>query len=146
MRKIHGLPETVIFPEEEVSTSIGTPYSMSFGITASVRPELQAPIITGTLSLPISFSGGGHCLGGVGLVVFHNQLDFLAEHAARSIDRILGDFRALRHVVAGSGESAGQRLRHADLDDILGMGAAGKNSSRSGKNSNNGANHRGLPV
>ncbi len=56
MRKIHGLPEVVIFPEDEVSTSIGTPYSMSFGMTASVRVELHAPIITGTLSLPISFS------------------------------------------------------------------------------------------
>ena len=56
MRKIHGLPETVILPEEEVSTSIGTPYSMSLGITASVRVELQAPSITGTLSLEISFS------------------------------------------------------------------------------------------
>ena len=56
MRKIQGLPEVVIFPEDEVSTSIGTPYSMSFGMTASVRVELHAPIITGTLSLPISFS------------------------------------------------------------------------------------------
>ena len=56
MRKIHGLPEVVILPEDEVSTSIGTPYSMSLGITASVRVELQAPIMTGTLSLPISFS------------------------------------------------------------------------------------------
>ena len=56
MRKIHGLPETVILPEDDVSTSIGTPYSMSLGMTASVSVELQAPIITGTLSLTISFS------------------------------------------------------------------------------------------
>ncbi len=56
MRKIHGLPETVILPEEEVSTSIGTPYSISFGITARVSVELQAPIITGTLSFASSFS------------------------------------------------------------------------------------------
>ena len=26
IRKIHGLPEVVIFPDDEVSTSIGTPY------------------------------------------------------------------------------------------------------------------------
>ena len=43
-------------PEEEVSTTIGTLYSSSFGITASVNVELQAPMITGTLSLTISFS------------------------------------------------------------------------------------------
>ena len=43
-------------PEEEVSTSIGILYSSSFGITASVSVELQAPIITGTLSRTISFS------------------------------------------------------------------------------------------
>src|SRR6266436_5664148 len=56
MRKIHGLPEVVILPEDEVSTSIGTSYSMSFGMTASVRVELHAPIITGTLSFWMSFS------------------------------------------------------------------------------------------
>jgi hypothetical protein len=43
-------------PEEEVSTSIGTLYSSSFGMMASVSVELQAPISTGTLSLKMSFS------------------------------------------------------------------------------------------
>ena len=43
-------------PDEEVSTSIGTLYSSSFGMTASVRVELQAPSITCTLSRTISFS------------------------------------------------------------------------------------------
>src|SRR5215467_6239455 len=56
MRKIHGLPEVVILPEDEVSTSIGTSYSMSLGMIASVRVELHAPIITGTLSFWMSFS------------------------------------------------------------------------------------------
>jgi hypothetical protein len=50
------LPETVILPDEEVSTSIGTLYSSSLGMTASVSVELQAPIMTGTLSRTISFS------------------------------------------------------------------------------------------
>src|SRR3989442_16032054 len=56
MGKIHGLPEVVLLPDDEVSTSLGTPYSLSLGITARVSVELHAPIITGTLSLPISFS------------------------------------------------------------------------------------------
>ena len=44
------MPETVIFPDDDVSTSIGTLYSSSFGMMASVKVEPQAPIITGTLS------------------------------------------------------------------------------------------------
>ena len=56
MRKIQGLPDVVILPDDEVSTSIGTSYSWSLGITASVSVELQAPIITGTLSFWMSFS------------------------------------------------------------------------------------------
>ena len=43
-------------PDDEVSTSIGTLYSISFGMTASVKSEPQAPIITGTLSRTMSFS------------------------------------------------------------------------------------------
>ena len=46
----------VILPEDEVSTSIGTLYSISLGMTASVRLEPQAPIRTGTLSRTMSFS------------------------------------------------------------------------------------------
>jgi hypothetical protein len=49
MRKMYGF-EVVILPADEVSTSIGTLYSMSFGMIASVKPEPHAPIITGTLS------------------------------------------------------------------------------------------------
>ena len=40
----------------DVSTTIGTPYSSSFGIAASVIELPQAPMITGTLSRTISFS------------------------------------------------------------------------------------------
>ena len=124
MRKMYGLPEVVILPEDEVSTSIGTSYSMSFGITASVSVELHAPIITGTLSLRDQLLGGGHRLGRVGLVVLDHELDLAAQHAALRVDRVLGDLRALRHVVARRGEGAGQRLRHADADRLLrGRGA-----------------------
>jgi hypothetical protein len=56
MRKIQGLPAVVILPDDEVSTSMGTSYSMSLGMMARVSVELHAPIITGTLSLAISFS------------------------------------------------------------------------------------------
>ena len=53
---MYGLPEVVILPAEEVSTSIGTLYSISFGMIASVKPEPHAPIMTGTLSRTMSFS------------------------------------------------------------------------------------------
>src|SRR6516225_12397212 len=53
---IHGLPEVVILSEDEVSTTMGTWYSMSLGMTASVKVEPQAPISTGTLSRTMSFS------------------------------------------------------------------------------------------
>jgi hypothetical protein len=46
----------VILPDEDVSTTIGVSYSINLGITASVRLEPQAPIMTGVLSLVISFS------------------------------------------------------------------------------------------
>src|SRR5262249_13014903 len=56
MRKIYGLPEVVIFDDDDVSTSIGTLYSISFGITASVAVDADAPMSTGTLSRTTSFS------------------------------------------------------------------------------------------
>src|ERR1035437_2626307 len=56
MRKIYGLPAVVIFDDDDVSTSIGTLYSISFGIAASVAVEADAPINTGTLSRTMSFS------------------------------------------------------------------------------------------
>ena len=56
MRKIHGLPRLVIDAALEVSTTIGTPYSSSFGIAARVIELPQAPMIAGTLSRTISFS------------------------------------------------------------------------------------------
>src|SRR5215468_6708362 len=56
MRKIHGLPAIVILLDDEVSTTIGTSYSISLGMTASVSVELHAPIIMGTLSFWMSFS------------------------------------------------------------------------------------------
>ena len=56
VRNTHGLPAVVILLDEAVSTTIGTPYSSSLGMTASVKVELHAPIRTGTLSFKISFS------------------------------------------------------------------------------------------
>src|SRR5262249_73774 len=56
MRKIHGLPRLVIVDALDVSTTMGTPYSSSFGMAASVIELPQAPTITGTLSRTISFS------------------------------------------------------------------------------------------
>ncbi len=56
MRKIHGLPRLVMEAALEVSTTIGTPYSSSLGMAASVIDEPQAPMMAGTLSRTISFS------------------------------------------------------------------------------------------
>src|SRR6188472_2236361 len=42
--------------DDDGSTTIGTLYSISLGITASVRLDPQAPMMTGTLSAVISFS------------------------------------------------------------------------------------------
>src|SRR3989442_1245505 len=56
MRKIHGLPRLVIEAALEVSTTIGTPYSSSFGIAASVIELPQAPMIAGTRPRTTSFS------------------------------------------------------------------------------------------
>ena len=91
MRKMYGLPDVVILPDEDVSTSIGTLYSMSFGITASVKLEPQAPMITGTLSRVISFSATAAASVGFALVVLDDELDLLAQHAALGIDLVRGD-------------------------------------------------------
>ena len=78
--------------------------------------------MTGTLSRTISFSAVA-CLGRVRLVVLDDQLDLLAQHAARLVDLLLGDFGALRDVVAAGRKRTGQRLRDADLDGVLRLGA-----------------------
>src|SRR6185437_1302049 len=56
MRKMYGFPAVVIFDDEDVSTSIGTLYPISLGITAKVAVEAEAPISTATLSRALSFS------------------------------------------------------------------------------------------
>src|SRR5207244_5274263 len=58
MRKIHGLPRLVIVAALEVSTTIGTPYSSSFGIAASVMELSQAPMSAGTWSRAWCFAAG----------------------------------------------------------------------------------------
>ena len=56
VRNTQGLPEVVILSDDEVSTTMDTLYSISLGMTASVKVDPQAPINTGTLSCTISFS------------------------------------------------------------------------------------------
>ena len=56
IRKIQGLPEVVIFGDEDVSTSIGRLFSSSKGMTERVKLDPQAPISTGTWSRRISRS------------------------------------------------------------------------------------------
>jgi hypothetical protein len=56
MRKIQGLPRLVMMAALDVSTIMGTPYSSSLGMAASVIELPQAPTITGTLSRTMSFS------------------------------------------------------------------------------------------
>src|SRR5437660_1598781 len=56
IRKIHGLPRLVMDAALDVSTTMGTPYSSSFGMAASVIELPQAPMMAGTLSRTISFS------------------------------------------------------------------------------------------
>jgi hypothetical protein len=52
-------------------------YSSSFGITASVSVELQAPISTGTLSLLISFSAVATASVGLDLLSSMMSCSFL---------------------------------------------------------------------
>ena len=56
MRNTQGLPRLVTVAALEVSTTMGTPYSSSLGMAASVIEEPHAPTITGTLSRTMSFS------------------------------------------------------------------------------------------
>ena len=56
IRKTQGLPRFVIAAALEVSTTMGTPYSSSFGMAASVIELPHAPMRTGTPSRTISFS------------------------------------------------------------------------------------------
>jgi hypothetical protein len=70
--------------------------------------------------------GGGNGFRRVGLVVLDDELELLAEHAARLVDLLLGDLGALSHVVAGRSEGAGERLRDADLDGVLCGGCGSK--------------------
>jgi hypothetical protein len=62
----------VIRPADEVSTSIGTLYSINFGMTASVKPEPHAPIMTGTLSRTMSFSATA--AASVGLLLLSSMI------------------------------------------------------------------------
>src|SRR5262249_39132346 len=68
--------------------------------------------------------GSGHRFCGIGLIVLYEELDFLAQHATGLVGVLLGDLGALRDVIAGCGECAGERLRDADLERALGERSA----------------------
>ncbi len=59
----------------DVSTIIGTLYSMSFGMTARVKVELHAPIMAGTLSLLSSFSAT--LAASVGLLLLSSMMSWI---------------------------------------------------------------------
>ena len=120
MRKMYGLPEVVILPEDEVSTSIGTLYSMSFGITASV--QRRAPGAHHHRHLVLARSASRRWRpprSGLDLLSSTTSWIFRPSTPPAALICVLGDLRALRDVVARGGEGAGQRLRHADLDRLL---------------------------
>src|SRR5205814_822448 len=84
---------------------------------------------TGARPVPRLVDADLQALGSCGfrpvrLVVFDDELDLLAEHAARTVDRFLGELGPLGDVVARGGEGAGQRLSHADLDGVLRCGGS----------------------
>ena len=55
---------------------------------------------------------GGHRISKVALGVLLAQLDLLAEHAARRVDRPLGYLRALEHGLTEAGQSPGEAGKH----------------------------------
>ena len=57
-----------------------------------------------------------HDAGIGGLVVFDDQFDLLAEHAAGLVDGVERELGALDGIAAGFGRGAGDRRAHADLD------------------------------
>ena len=120
MRKIHGLPRLVMVAALEVSTIIGTPYSSSFGIAASVIELPQAPTITGTLSRTISFSAAVAASFGSDLLSSISSCDLAAQDAALGIDPVPPDLGAHPDVVPGRGHRARQGLDDADLHGFLG--------------------------
>jgi hypothetical protein len=124
MRKIYGLPEVVIFDDDEVSTSIGTLYSISFGITASVAVDAEAPMSTGTFVTNDELLGHPSGFRRIALGIFDDEFKLLTEHAAFSVDLVDGNFSAIDDVGAGRRESARKRLHQADLNRGLRGGAA----------------------
>ncbi len=71
---------------------------------------------------------GAHAGLGVGLVVFRDQLDLAAEHAAGGVDLVDHRLHGLDHDGAIGAARAGQRRQRADLD----RGALGEGELRQG--------------
>src|SRR5262245_38186411 len=77
MRKMYGFPDVVILPADEVSTSIGTLSSLSFGMIASVQHAPHAPIIHGSLARTMSVSAPAAASFGLLLVSSITSSSFL---------------------------------------------------------------------
>ena len=120
MRKIHGLPRLVMVAALEVSTTIGTPYSSSFGMAASVIELPQAPMITGTLSRTISFSAAVAASFGSDLLSSMSSSTLRPSTPPLALIQSRADLGAHPDVVAGRGHRPGQRLDDADLHGLLG--------------------------
>ena len=119
MRKIHGLPRLVMVAALEVSTTIGTPYSSSLGMAASVIELPQAPTMTGTLSRTISFSAAVAASLGSDLLSSISSSILRPSTPPLRVDPVAGDLGAHPDVVAGGGHRARQGLDHADLHGLL---------------------------
>ncbi len=117
----------------DVSTTIGTPYSSSFGMAASVIELPQAPMIAGTLSRTISFSAAVAASLGSDLLSSMSSVDLTAEDAALGVDPVARDLGAHPDVVAGGRHRTGQRLDDADLDRIALLGGGGQNEEEGGQ-------------
>ncbi len=67
------------------------------------------------------------------LVVLYDELDLLAQHAACPVDLVFRDAGTLRHIVAGRGECAGERLGDTDLDHVLRVCAGNHTAGQHGR-------------
>ena len=119
MRNTQGLPRLVTVAALEVSTTIGTPYSSSLGMAASVIELPQAPMITGTLSRTMSFSAAVAASLGSDLLSSMRSWTWRPSTPPARVDPVAADLGAHADVVAGGGHGARQRLDDADLHRLL---------------------------
>src|SRR5581483_9820347 len=92
----------------------------------------------------LAHGGGG--LARLGLVVFGDEVDFPAEHAAGGVDFLNGEDRALVGRLTKGGLLAGERGIFADFDLVgaAGEGEGGKEEGKSGFSHQGWAHGRGV--